>query len=505
MVEFRPHTRTFALGCAALLTLVGLAACSGDSDDDPKPAAEDLAKGLSDGDIGELTFAELSGEKAQKQLEKTLSGVGDHRPEVTVGDVSEDEDTATATLQSSWKFEDPEADWSYETEVTLTRDGDDWVPEWDRAVVAPKLGPNEHLSLTGEPADRGPVLDRDDREIVKDRPVVRMGLDKSQMSGGQVATSARQLATLLDIDVGSYVSEAKDAGPDAFVEAIVLRKPDAADVDASAYGRITGATQISDTMSLAPTSDFAEPLLGSVGQATAELIEESDGALSAGDVTGLSGLQKRYDERLRGQQGLLVEAVADSGKERELFSTKPRNGKALKTTLDLDTQRVAENALRGVTSPSALVAIEPSSGDILAAASGPGSEGYSTATVGQYAPGSTFKVVTSLAMLRNGYSPDDTLQCAPTVSVSGKSFKNYDGYPSSALGSIPMRKAIAESCNTALINEQADVPQAALTDAAASLGLGEDHDTGFSSYFGSVPAKAPTTAHAASMIGQATV
>ena len=506
MVEVRTHARTIAMVGASVVALVGLVACSGDSDEpDPKPAAEDLAEGLSNGDVGGLTFDGTSGEKAQKKLKETLSGMGDYRPEVSVSDVSEDGDAATAKLSTTWKFEDPKAEWSYETEAKLSRDGDDWVPQWDPSLVAPKLKQGEHLSLTGDAPDRGAIVDRNGRKIVKNRQVVRMGLDKTQVGDSRVTRSARQLAKLLDINVSDYVAEAKAAGPDAFVEAIVFRKQDAADIDAGAYGRIKGATQIADTMPLAPTSEFAEPILGSVGQATAELIEESDGKLSAGDVTGLSGLQQRYDERLRGEQGLLVEAVSTSGKDRELYSTKPADGKPLKTTLDLQAQTVAEDVLSNVKSPSALVAIEPSSGDILAAASGPGSEGYSTATLGQYAPGSTFKVVTSLAMLRNGYSPGDTLRCAPTTTVDGKSFKNYDGYPSSAIGSIPMRTAIAESCNTALINEQADVPQQALADAAASLGLGEDHDTGFSSYFGSVPAKAPTTAHAASMIGQAKV
>ena len=503
MLEFRTHLRTLAICCAAVTALAGLSACS--DDPDAKPAAEDLAEGLTDGDVSDVTFEDTSGKDAQAEYEKALSGMGDYRPEVAVDDISTDDDTATATLSTTWQLGDKKEEWSYETEAKLTRDGDDWTAQWDRSLVAPKLEQGEHLSLTGAAPKRGEILDRNENKIVKERPVVRMGLDKTQVGNARVANSARQLAQLLDIDVNSYVSKAKSAGDDAFVEAIVLRKSDAADVNTSAYAQIKGASQISDTMSLAPTSDFAEPLLGSVGPATAEIIKESDGALSPGDVAGLSGLQQRYDERLRGAQGLLVEAVNDSGKERELFSTKPANGKPLKTTLDLDMQRVAENALSNVKSPSGVVAIKPSSGDILAAASGPGSEGYSTATVGQYAPGSTFKVVTSLAMLRNGYSPGDTLNCARTTTVSGKSFKNYDGYPTSALGSIPMRKAIAESCNTALINEQADVPQVALADAAASLGLGEDHDTGFSSYFGAVPEKAPRTEHAASMIGQGKV
>ncbi|MDN5856360.1 MAG: penicillin-binding protein, partial [Actinomycetia bacterium] len=259
MVEVRPHVRTIAMGCASLIALVGLVACTGDSDDaGPKPVADELAKGLSDGDVGGLTFDGTSGEKAQAQFEKTLSGMGDYRPKVTIDDVTEDGDTATATLGTTWEFEDPKADWSYETEAVLTRNGDEWVPQWDRSLVAPKLKQGEHLSLTGESPDRGAILDRSKRKIVKDRPVVRMGLDKTQVSDSRVEKSARQLAKLLDIDAGSYVADAKAAGPDAFVEAIVLRKADAADVDAGAYRRIKGATQISDTMSLAPTSDFGE-------------------------------------------------------------------------------------------------------------------------------------------------------------------------------------------------------------------------------------------------------
>lgn len=508
MARFGVGIRTVALSCAVVIGLAGLSACSDDDGSDPDAAAESLATALEDGDVSSLTFDGTSADDAQADLDKALSGMGDHRPDVSVGDVTEDGGTATATLEVSWSLGDKAgraAEWSYETEATLHEAADAWQPEWSRDLLAKGLKDDESLSLTSTPGDRGQILGAGGTKIVKERPVVRFGIDKANTKPGNVAASARELAKLVDVDAGDYVEEVQAYGADAFVEAIVLRKADAAEIDAGAFRRIDGALQISDTMSLAPTSTFAEPILGSVGEATAELIKESDGALSPGDETGLSGLQQRYDEQLRGQPGLSVDAVKESGKSRELFSTKPKDGEALRTTLDLDAQTDAEDALSSVDSPSGLVAIRPSTGDILAAASGPGSDGYSTSTVGQYAPGSTFKVVTSLAMLRNGYSPGDPLTCSPTVTVNGKSFKNYDDYPSSALGSIPMRTAIAESCNTALIGEQAKVSQQDLSDAAASLGLGEDHDTGFSSYFGDVPDQAPTTEHAASMIGQGKV
>lgn len=508
MVRVGVGIRTIVVSCALATGMAGLSACSEDEGSEPDAAAESLATALEDGDVSSLSFDGTSADDAQADLKKALSGMGDHRPDVSVAGVTEDDGTATATLDVSWALGDKgdsDSEWSYQTEATLHEAEDTWQPEWTRALLADGLKDNETLSLTSTPGDRGQILGAGGTRIVKERPVIRFGIDKAKTGPGNVASSARQLAKLVDVDAGDYVDQVKASGPDAFVEAIVLRKADAAEIDAGRFRRIDGALQVADTMSLAPTREFAAPILGSVGEATAELIKESDGALQAGDETGLSGLQQRYDKRLRGRPGLTVEAATEAGKSRTLFSTKPKDGKALRTTLDLDAQSDAEKALSSVDSPSGLVAIRPSTGEIVAAASGPGSEGYSTSTVGQYAPGSTFKIVTSLAMLRDGYSPDDTLTCSPTTTVEGKSFKNYDDYPSSALGRIPMRTAIAESCNTALIGEQAKVSQRDLAAAAASLGLGEDHDTGFSSFFGDVPGKAPTTEHAASMIGQGKV
>ncbi|MFC5099088.1 penicillin-binding transpeptidase domain-containing protein [Amycolatopsis plumensis] len=63
--------------------------------------------------------------------------------------------------------------------------------------------------------------------------------------------------------------------------------------------------------------------------------------------------------------------------------------------------------------------------------------------LGQYAPGSTFKIVDSLAMIRNGMTPDSTVECTPTISVDGRTFKNAEGYPVTSLGSIALRDAFA--------------------------------------------------------------
>ncbi|MGH8828717.1 MAG: penicillin-binding transpeptidase domain-containing protein, partial [Jiangellaceae bacterium] len=113
--------------------------------------------------------------------------------------------------------------------------------------------------------------------------------------------------------------------------------------------------------------------------------------------------------------------------------------------------------------------------------------------------------VTSLALLRAGLTPDSTLDCPQTTTVDGKGFKNYSDYPADGTGEITFRAAIANSCNTALINPRDTVSQADIAGAAGSLGLGVDHDLGLPVFLGSVPAEAGGTEHAASMIGQGEV
>jgi cell division protein FtsI/penicillin-binding protein 2 len=391
--------------------------------------------------------------------------------------------------------------------MELTQDR--WRVRWTLAVVAPELVAAERLVLTRMTPRRGDVLGDGDNPLVTARPVVRLGIDKTKVAPEQTEASARALADLVDVDAAAYGQRVVKSGPKAFVEAVVLRVADAP--QPTAYAGIEGAVAIDDELPLPPTRDFARPVLGTVGAATAELVKDSGGRLQPGDVTGLSGLQKRYDVQLRGRPGVVVRAVTASvqegsgATERELFRTEPVDGTPLATTLDERLQRLAESTLAHVRPASAIVAVRPSDGHLLAAASGPGSRGLSTATAGRFAPGSTFKVVTSLGLLRAGLSASTTVSCPATITVDGRRFKNYDDYPSNRLGPVTLRTAVANSCNTAMIGQRAKVPQPDLAAAAAALGLGVDHDLGYPVFLGAVPTDAGATEHAASMIGQGKV
>ncbi|MFB0834780.1 penicillin-binding transpeptidase domain-containing protein [Arthrobacter halodurans] len=544
----RPAFRGWSALCVAALAASSLAACTPQAPD-PAPTARVLADALRDGDLTGVPLADGDA-AAATALEEAFGDLGDATRTVTVEEVTVDENTdgsdgaptASARLRTVWDLDGPDASaapaaaadrraWSYTTEARMEYDDDAeaWEVRYEPAVAVPGLRDGESLRLRTVSAARGDILGAGDRVLVTDRAVVRLGIDKSLIDAAQAGPSARRLAALVGIDAADFATRVEAAGAKAFVEAIVLRDDGSLEVTAAEVAEIPGARSLGDRIPLAPTRTFARAVLGSVGEATAELVEESGGRLSAGDTAGLSGLQAAYDERLAGTPGLAVwtvpapggttepasgaaasgdasaEGPEDAAEPRLLFERPAVDGEPLETTLDAPVQTLAERVVAGADSPSAIVALRPSDGAVLAAANGPATNSFNTAMLGQYAPGSTFKVVTALAMLRSGYTPASAVDCPQTTVVDGRSFKNYTGYPEAGLGAITLAEAIAQSCNTVFIQASDDVPMSAVAEAAGSLGLAEEPSVGAAAFLGSVPAEATGTEHAANMIGQGVV
>ncbi|MGY2701096.1 penicillin-binding transpeptidase domain-containing protein [Nocardioides sp. HB32] len=491
---------------STVVLVVALTACNPSdtvTGPDPQEAADTLADALESGDFADVAFTDSTPDEVTAEYGEVVEGMGELQPVVTAGDVEEGDGTATAPISWTWPVGGDE--WTYTTEATMTETDDQWQVAWSREMVESSLGRKSVLDLTPIAAARGPIVGAGGLELVTNRPVLRFGIDKTLVSEARAGDSARRLAQLVRIDPAAYVKQVEAAGDRAFVEAIVFRKEDVPEQAALLYDDIEGVRAIPDDIPLAPTREFAAPILGTVGEVTAEMVKKDPDTYQTGDVAGLSGLQARYDDQLQGTDGVVVNREGGGGGERELYRVEAQPGAPLRITLDERLQTIAENQLAGVGPGSALVAIRPSTGNILAAANGPGNDGYNLATYGRLAPGSTFKSVSSLALLRSGLTPSSIVPCTSSIVVDGKRFENYDDYPSGALGRIPLRTAIANSCNTAVISQAGRLHDGDLAGAAASLGLGIDHDLGFPAYFGSVRPPASETEAAADMIGQGTV
>lgn len=483
-----------ALGIGGLSTLT---ACS--SGPDPRPVADAVATALASGSLSKAGFPKPAAVTAAYRA--IVGGMDGLTPSVHVTGVSNNGDHATATL--AWRWAVGSRPWTYDTTLNLTLAGKTWSPVWSPASVAP-LGTAVALQLIRTPATRGRILDGTGHALVGPRAVVTVGVDKSHVSAARALASAASLAGVVGITAKPYVAQVKASGPQAFIPAITFR---ASEVSAALKARIAavpGSAQIPGTLPLAPTHGFAGGLLGTVGQATAESVKQGKGRVLVGDTVGISGLELRYDATLSGTPAAKVEAIG--GKTtRTLFSAPAVAGKDLRVNLNLRLQTLADSILAHVGPASALVAIQPSTGKVLAVSDGPGSHGFLDATVGQFAPGSTFKTVTSLALLRSGLTPRSSVPCTPSITIDGKTFTNDSFYPASGLGTIPLTLALANSCNTAYLSQHARLKPGALAEAAAALGFGVDEETGYGSYFGQVPTPTSAVTAAADMIGQGTV
>jgi len=241
-------------------------------------------------------------------------------------------------------------------------------------------------------------------------------------------------------------------------------------------------------------------VLGAVGPVTAEQLERRPD-LGRGDAIGQSGLQAAFERRLAGRPGgRIVIRRSESGTEkRTLLKRRARDGRALRTTLDLDVQAAAEAALGDEERNAALVAVQPSTGDVLAVANRPAGSSLNRAFTGLYPPGSTFKVVTTAALLRAGLDPGETVPCPRTTVVDGRSFRNFEG---GAAGDVPFRTDFAESCNTAFVSLADRLRRDALTSTGRAFGLGEPLSLGLPAAEAKVPPAEGATGRAAMMIGQ---
>ena len=410
--------------------------------------------------------------------------------------VEEHEDSATARLAIAWDVPGI-GRYAYRSAARLRRGEDDaWTIAWTPKVIHQQLSRTRRLGTTRDAGARGNILDRDGDAIVRPRTVYRVGLQRDKV--GDIDASVDALGEVVDVNRRAFARAVRGAGPKQFVEAIALREGDYRRVK-DALDAVPGALAVQTEAPLAETRGFARALLGGVGPATAEQLERLGDTRGAGDQVGQSGLQARYESRL-GAAAARAIVIRENGIPAEtLYERRGRPGRALRTTLDIEVQQAAEEALGDRRDEAALVAVQPSTGDILAVANRPADSSYDRALEGRYPPGSTFKVITTAALLRDGLRPSETVDCPRTITVGGRSFKNFEG---SAQGAVPFTEDFAQSCNTAFISLTERLPPDALHDAARDFGLGEPLRFGMPAPEAEVPPGSDLVARAATMIGQ---
>ncbi|HET7822767.1 MAG TPA: penicillin-binding transpeptidase domain-containing protein [Ornithinibacter sp.] len=473
-----------------------------DRDDAARAAVAAYAKAWSAKDLASVPFAD---DATKATFAPTVKDLGDATVKVTPSAVDRNGDTATGTLDVTWTLPGG-VPWSYAVPVTVAADGDRWevATPTQGSPWHPDLPAGKEFRLERTFGERGDLLDREGKPLMPLGTVHAVQIDPVNAT----PEAAAELETIVGATKGSLtqaLAKATASGSKAPIPVITYRDADWAP-RADRIGNLKGVIAPTSEQPLARTRTFAQPLLGSFGEVTAEMVTKSEGRYEAGDRAGRSGLQAQYDETLAGATGIRVTASGEGGAT--LFEKAATDGKDVETTLDPAVQEAAEKALvdSRLKVPGAVVAVDVKSGEVLAVANSP-TTGFDRALTGRYPPGSTFKVATSYAYLTRGITtPAAKVPCPASVTVDGREFTNFAG--ESVSGSPTFFQDFTISCNTAFVGLSGKLADDDLPTAAKALGIdaGWGDTLGVSGTFdGSVPPTTGGTDTAAAAIGQGRV
>jgi cell division protein FtsI/penicillin-binding protein 2 len=498
--------RRYARTLIALTVVTAIAsACSSVTAPAPsraEPVAARFLAAWAAGRVADAAALTDSASAAESGLGAFGAAVG-VRPALSVGGTEVVGETATTSYRLGWPVAGPADPWEYDSSLTLTRDGERWRVHWDPRLVHPRWRTGDRLESTRDLPERAPILDRTGAPLFRRTGTVTIGVEPRRVR--DVRALAATLARVLGgegVTAAAVRGDVARAKPDAFVPVVTLRLGAYEAVKPRIHA-LPGTVFRTGTRVLAVDRDFAQPLLGRVGEATAEILAEAGPAYRPGDSLGTSGLQRTLNTTLAGTPAYRLTTVDSTGATGAVLASIPAvPGRPVRTTLEPAVQRAAERALAGLRQNAAVVAVRPSTGAVLAVAQ-TAAVPYDIALAGRYPPGSTFKIVTTTALLGEGVvAPGTTVPCPATVTVGGKTFQNSDRFD---LGPVPLRRAFARSCNTTFTTLASRLSPDALQRTAAAYGIGTPWRMPVPSFAGSVPDPRDDVERAADAIGQGRV
>ena len=323
-------------------------------------------------------------------------------------------------------------------------------------------------------APRGKILDREGRLIVDNYPSFSALLLRDQMR--DLSADSDKIGEGLHIpaeEIRDKVRKYQLAHKPAFQPIIIKDDitPDERAFIESHKDEFPELEILPIHRRLYPKNGFMAHLIGYVGEVSGEMLNSPKYDMyEAGDIVGQSGIEAQYNDLLMGQNGSRRVLVDSKGREVGKQSTEPAVvGKTLKLTVDLDIQIAAEQALEGRN--GAVVAMDPRTGEILAMVSrpifdpndfavrisrnewnqlvnDPAHPLMNKAIQAQLAPGSTFKIIMSVAGLQEGIAQKLHVNCPGGGTFYGRYFKCWISDRHQAHGAVDISKGIYQSCDT---------------------------------------------------------
>ncbi|MCU0563679.1 MAG: penicillin-binding protein 2 [Desulfobacterales bacterium] len=332
-----------------------------------------------------------------------------------------------------------------------------------------RLSMNNSIRLQAVDPPRGLILDRNGTKLAENRPSFDVSF--TPKDAGDVQRVLAELSTHLKVAPEDLQQKLRHSRGLAAYRPVLLRQDIGRDTLAGVEARKIDMPGVSVQVRLRRNYLYglnASHVIGYLGEVSLDELKGGDfPGLKSGDFIGKFGIERTYERFLRGTPGgRQVEVNANGQIMRVLRTVSPKPGHNVHLTLDLELQQLAERLLEGVA--GAAVAVDPTSGFILALASSPTFnqnafasgiasttwEGLITnpyrpmenkAIQGEYPPGSTYKIVTALAGLEEKVIDESTsFDCTGALHFAGR---DYRCWKKEGHGRVDVRRALAESCD----------------------------------------------------------
>jgi len=346
-------------------------------------------------------------------------------------------------------------------------------------------------------APRGKILDREGRVIVDNYPSFSALLLRD--SSRDLAADADLIAQGLHLDANDVRARIRHFASLPQYQPIFLKEditPDELQFIEAHRNELPELDTIMAHRRLYPRNGFMAHLIGYVGEVSEDMLNQPQFELySAGDVVGISGVERQYNNLLMGQNGSRQALVDSHGREvGRLGETEAIPGKQLRLTVDIDLQIAAEEALAGKN--GAIVAMDPRTGEILAMVSGPSFDPndfavhvsrdqwnklvtdpdkplLNKAIQAQLAPGSTFKIIMGVAGLQEGIAQDMHVICNGGAEFYGRYFKCWISARHQTHGLVDIYKGVYQSCDVFFYTLAEKLGIERIAKYATMLGLGQ--------------------------------
>jgi cell division protein FtsI/penicillin-binding protein 2 len=470
---------------ATVLLLAGLALGWASPDPSAEPTVQAFLLAWENGDYP-AAAALTTGAPAQvtAALSSAYRQLGAADISLGMAGITQRGNTADAKFGASVNLGRGGAPWNYTGSFALRRVGSAWKVVWTPSVIVPGLRPGLRLAVIATMPPRAQILDAQGNPLSPLRPVDVAGVVPSRLKNPAATAAGLSRATgLTASQILSWISEAPSA---QFLE-LVRFSPTAYRRLSHQLNQVPGLVIKQQQIRL--FASISPPVSGAVGGEATKQLQNEGIPYRPGTTVGLSGLQQTFQRMLVGSPTTQV-VVENSGGQvtQVLHQWDGRAGTDVRTTINAKVQTAADQAVGALSDPAAIVAISPSTGQILAVAQNkikgkPQVEALS----GKYRPGQAFTIVSATALLKTGLLANAPIPCNASNPVGGENFVNDPPEPDRGTqSSPPFRTDFAEACSTAFAGLSLRLTGKELQAAATGFGLGRDWQLPLTSFTGAM-------------------